>query len=127
MSLPQAVELVLTASNIMKGGEIFILKMPRVRIRDLAEVMVEKYSKLYGPVKSKVDLAYVGKREGEKIHEELITPEEALNAKETEDMFIIDYNTLLINQKGKIKIHKEEKLLGKKEIRELILEAEKQP
>ncbi|MHA2053411.1 MAG: UDP-N-acetylglucosamine 4,6-dehydratase family protein [Candidatus Hodarchaeales archaeon] len=127
MSLPQAVELVLTASNIMKGGEIFILKMPRVRIRDLAEVMVEKYSKLYGPVKSKIDLAYVGKREGEKIHEELITPEEALNAKETEDMFIIDYNTLLINQKGKIKIHKEEKLLGKKEIRELILEAEKQP
>ena len=45
MSLSQAVELVLNASKIAQGAEIFVLKMPVVIIKDLIEIVIEEYSK----------------------------------------------------------------------------------
>jgi FlaA1/EpsC-like NDP-sugar epimerase len=41
MSIPQAVKLVFSAAELMKGGELFILKMPAARVGDIADVLIE--------------------------------------------------------------------------------------
>lgn len=45
MSIPQAVRLVIKSIEIAKGGEIFILKMPTVRIIDLIRVFIEEFNR----------------------------------------------------------------------------------
>ena len=89
MNTSQAVELILKAAKIAKGGEIFILKMPAVRIEDLAEVMIEKLAPKYGYKIEEIEIKTIGKRAGEKLYEELMTEEEAMNAYEDEEMFIV--------------------------------------
>lgn len=71
ISIQQAVALVLKAAKLTQGGEIFILKMPSVKIKHLAEMFLKKYH----PDK-KVTLTIVGNRPGDKIHEKLINSEE---------------------------------------------------
>lgn len=89
MSITKAVELVLKAAKLAKGEEIFILKMPALRIGDLAEVMVEELAPRYGHKPNKIKIKTIGKRMGEKLHEELMTEDEAESALESEDMFIL--------------------------------------
>ena len=89
MSIPKAVDLVLRATEIAQGGEIFIFKMPALRIGDLAEAMIEELAPRYGYDPGGIRLEISGKRAGEKIYEELMTEDEAMSASETEDMFII--------------------------------------
>jgi len=89
ISLPRAVDLVLEAGVKAKGGEIFIFKMPAVRIGDFAEAMILELASKYGYSPATIKLKIVGKREGEKNYEELLTYDEAASAYETEDMFII--------------------------------------
>ena len=48
MSMDRAVDLVLKAAQIAKGEEIFIFKMPALRITDLAEVMIKKIAPTCG-------------------------------------------------------------------------------
>ncbi len=93
MSIPDAVQLVFKASQATLDREIFVLKMPSVKIADLAQVVVN-VARRRG-LKGKMEIKHVGKREGEKIHEHLITPEEAETAFETKDMFIIQPNFAL--------------------------------
>ena len=76
MSIPEATNLILEVTNIAKNREVFILKMPTVRIIDLARSMVRicktevLHSKNPPPMKiSKL-------REGERFHEFLITHDE---------------------------------------------------
>jgi UDP-N-acetylglucosamine 4,6-dehydratase len=89
MSIPKAVELVLEAAAMAQEGEIFIFKMPSLRIGDLAQAMIEELAPQYGYDPKSVKVEIRGKRAGEKIYEELLAPDEAMNASETEDMFII--------------------------------------
>ncbi|MBN2240377.1 MAG: polysaccharide biosynthesis protein [Dehalococcoidales bacterium] len=89
MSIPKAVELVMKATEIAGGGEIFIFKMPSLRIGDLTVVMIDTLSKKYGIDPVTIGIEIVGPRIGEKNYEELMTIEEASNAVETEDMYII--------------------------------------
>ena len=67
MTIPQAARLVLKAAELTKGGEVFILKMPSIKIADLAKLFVKKYH----PEK-KIKMQFVGDRPGEKIHEHLV-------------------------------------------------------
>jgi len=85
----RAVELVLRATQMAKGGEIFIFKMPAVRIGDLAKVMIEKLAPLSGRKPSEIKITIIGIRPGEKFHEELMTEEESVWAKETKEMYIV--------------------------------------
>lgn len=89
MSIPQAVNLVLKATWMAQGKEIFILKMPVAKIIDLAEIMIEELAPLHGFKNGAVYTRKVGKKSGEKIYEELMTSEEAVTALETEEMFIV--------------------------------------
>ncbi len=89
MSLAKAVELVLKAAEIAQGGEIFIFKMPALRIGDLAEVMIKELAPQYGHNPKDIKIEIISKRFGEKHDEELMTRYEAGNDYELEDMFVV--------------------------------------
>lgn len=76
-----AIDLVLKAGILSIGGEIFIFKMPVVRIDDLADAMISRY----GDAKKEI----IGKKPGEKMYEEIMTEEEMYRACEGDDMYII--------------------------------------
>jgi FlaA1/EpsC-like NDP-sugar epimerase len=89
MSIPKAVELVLRTAEFAKGGEIFILKMPALRIVDLAETMIEELAPKYGHDPNDIEIKIIGRRAGEKLYEELMTEDEAENAYEDEEMLVV--------------------------------------
>ena len=78
ISLEQGVELVIKALEEARGGETFISKIPSFKITDLAEAM-------YPGIEKKE----VGIREGEKLHEIMVTREDSLHTYEYEKHFII--------------------------------------
>lgn len=85
MEIGEAVALVFETMEIMQGGEIFVLKMERkLKIFDFAQRIIQEQS----PTK-KVPIQVIGLRPGEKLHEELMTLEEAPHALEIKDMFVI--------------------------------------
>jgi len=89
MSIPKAVDLVLKAAEMAAGGEIFILKMPVLRMGDLAEATIKTWAPTYGYNTNQIQIKTIGKRPGEKLYEALMTEEEAENAYENKEMFIV--------------------------------------
>ncbi|MEO5622171.1 MAG: nucleoside-diphosphate sugar epimerase/dehydratase [Dokdonella sp.] len=74
MTIPEACQLILQASVLGKGGEIFVLDMGEpVKIRDLAEQMIRLAGKHEG---GDIAIVYSGLRPGEKLFEELFHPQE---------------------------------------------------
>ena len=94
MSIEKAIDLVIKSITLAQGGEIFIFKMPALCIGDLAEVMIEKLAPKYGFNPQDIKIKMVGKRNGEKSYEDLMTENEALHAYETDDMFVITPQTM---------------------------------
>ena len=91
MSITQAVELMFKASDLMRGHEIFILKMPVAKIGDLADAVIEISREKFG-IDKRIKITNVGKRVGERQHEKLLLREEAEQALERDEMFIIRPN-----------------------------------
>jgi UDP-N-acetylglucosamine 4,6-dehydratase len=89
MRIDEAVQLVLKATKIAAGGEIFIFKMPALQVGTLGEVMIEKLAPKYGYDPRSIKTRIIGKRKGEKSYEELLTEDESVNAYETEDMLVV--------------------------------------
>ena len=78
ISITQGVELVIKALEEANGGETFISKIPSFKITDLAKAMLPGCS-----------MPEVGIREGEKLHEIMVTEEDAPNTYEYDRHFII--------------------------------------
>ena len=89
MSPTQAINLILAANEKAEGGEVFVLKMPVIRLGDLAEVMIEEVSRKYGKNKETIKIEVIGLRPGEKMFEELMTEEEARICRDDKDMFVL--------------------------------------
>ena len=78
ISLTQGVELVIKALEEATGGETFISKIPSFKITDLAQAMLPG-----------CDMPEVGIREGEKLHEIMVTVEDSLTTYEYDKHFIV--------------------------------------
>ena len=75
ISLDQGVSFVLSNLSIMRGGEIFIPKIPSLKIVDLAKA-----------INPNCDLKIIGMRPGEKVHEILLSKEEAAYTTEKKEI-----------------------------------------
>jgi FlaA1/EpsC-like NDP-sugar epimerase len=74
MTIPEACQLVLEASSMGKGGEIFLFDMGKsVKIVDLAKKMIRLSGLTLG---KDIQLIFTGLRPGEKLYEELLSDEE---------------------------------------------------
>jgi UDP-N-acetylglucosamine 4,6-dehydratase len=78
ITLPQAVDLVLYALEHMTGGEVFIPKIPSMRVTDLAEAI--------GPG---LPQQVVGIRPGEKLHELMLTTDESRHAIDAGEVYVV--------------------------------------
>jgi FlaA1/EpsC-like NDP-sugar epimerase len=89
MTLDEAVGLVMDSLFLARGGEIFVTKMPVLRIGDLAEVMIQELATEYGYRPSDIPIEVIGLRPGEKMYEELMNEEEIKRAIELPKYFVI--------------------------------------
>ena len=89
MSLDEAVRLVMGSMFVALGGEVFVTKMPAVRIVDLAHVMIEELAPLAGSDAEDIAIEVIGTKPGEKLYEELLNEEEVRRAVELEDYFVV--------------------------------------
>ena len=78
ITLSDGVNFVLKSLKLMKGGEIFIPKLPSYKVTDIIKAISKK---------PKINV--IGIRPGEKIHEELISKSDSIYTKEFKDYFII--------------------------------------
>ena len=89
MSIEQSVRLVIESAEIAKGGEVFITKMPVLRIIDLAEVMIEELAPMYGRDPKDISINIIGSKPGEKLYEELMSDEETRRSIELKQYFAV--------------------------------------
>ena len=92
MTKEDAVNLIMSAAQIAKGGETFVLKMPVIRLIDLFETMKQILAPRYGFSPSKIQTKIIGIRPGEKLLEDLLNDFEMETAYETKDFFIMPPN-----------------------------------
>lgn len=89
MTIEESARLVLKSAVLAKGGEVFVTKMPVVRIKDLALALIELIAPACGMDPAKIEIKEIGVKSGEKVYEELMTQEEMSRAMELRDMFVI--------------------------------------
>ncbi|OPY58785.1 MAG: UDP-N-acetylglucosamine 4,6-dehydratase (inverting) [Pelotomaculum sp. PtaU1.Bin035] len=89
MTLKQATDLTIKAMKIARGGEVFILKMPVVQLKDLVDTMIEEMAGRLNIDPDTIVMEEIGLRPGEKMYEELMTCDESKLAYELPDMFVI--------------------------------------
>lgn len=78
ITIDQTVDFVISCFSYMRGGEIFVPKIPSIKIEELAEAVAPG-----------IPHTYFGIREGEKLHEQMVGVEDARHTMEMEDCYII--------------------------------------
>jgi FlaA1/EpsC-like NDP-sugar epimerase len=89
MTLQEAVRLVMDSTFLARGGEVFVTKMPVMRIEDLAWVMREELAPCYGYKPEQIEITVIGPKPGEKLYEELMNNEETRRAIELDRYFVV--------------------------------------
>lgn len=133
MSISDAARLVLRSMILAQGGEIFVLKMFVIHIKDLLEVLIEIYAPKYGKNPNNINIKKIGSRPGEKLDEKLISPIELEFCYESDEMYVIFPSNFehpsILEQKNFSKYEKidkkqyssmNEKVISKNEIREML-------
>ena len=88
ITLPQGVKFVLSSLEMMGAGEVFVPKIPSMKVVDLARALAPE-------LKQEI----VGIRPGEKLHEMLITEDDSRTTLELEDRFVIVPSFFKIDEK----------------------------
>ena len=88
MTTGQAVELILSAGALAKGGEVVVPRMPACRIEDLAKVMIEELAPAWGRGPESIEIKIIGAKPGEKLFEELLTEDESRRSLVVENLFV---------------------------------------
>ena len=78
ITLPQAVDFVMNSFELMQGGELYVPRIPSMKITDLAQA-VAPGAKMHE----------IGLRPGEKLHEEMISPEEGRRALLIDNRYVL--------------------------------------
>ena len=91
ITLEQGVQFVLSSLSMMQGGEIFVPKIPSMRIVDLARALIPG-----------IGTHIVGLRPGEKLHEVMIAEDDARNTIETADRYIIEPDNAYYTRKPEL-------------------------
>ena len=78
ITLQQGVDFVLSSLEVMRGGELFVPKIPSMRVTDLAKAIAPK-----------ARLEIVGIRPGEKLHEEMISLDDARRTVDIGDRYVV--------------------------------------
>ena len=78
ISLEQGVRFVIRCITQMRGGEVFVPKIPSMKVIDLAKAIAPQ-----------AEIEIIGIRPGEKLHEVLISDDEARTTVELKDMFVV--------------------------------------
>jgi len=78
LTLERAVEFVIRCVDFMQGGEVFVPRIPAMGIMDLVQATAPD-----------CEIAFTGIRPGEKLHETLVSADEARHTAVLEDMFVI--------------------------------------
>lgn len=89
MSTDRAVELLVEAAAVARGGEVFVLKMPVTRLADLVDAAIAVYAPRAGRDPAAVGSTVVGPRAGEKAYEELMTEDESQRARDIGGMYVV--------------------------------------
>jgi FlaA1/EpsC-like NDP-sugar epimerase len=134
MTVEEAAKLVIKGAAIACGGEVFVTKMPVIRINDLAVVMIEILAPAYGFQPEDITIEYIGSRPGEKLYEELMSEEEIARALELEDMFSVlpalkngyrgveyNYAATLSDKVDRPYVSRDEQIMTKQEIKDFLL------
>lgn len=79
LSLEQGVRFTIRCIEQMQGGEVFVPKIPSMKLVDLATAIAPD-----------CQIEHIGIRPGEKLHEVLISEDEARHSIELEDMFVVE-------------------------------------
>ena len=120
LSLPEAIKLLLVAADTTIIGGIFVMKMPSCKITDLARVLIHEFAP-----NEHVHIEETGIRPGEKIHETLVNPSEAMLTYEyNENYYVIAPNSVNLPKIGIKEYTSNDKLLDDKDIRELLIKGE---
>lgn len=78
LTLEQGVEFVISCVELMHGGEVFVPKIPSMKVMDIAKTLAPE-----------CEIKFIGIRPGEKLHETLISEDEARTTVELDDRYVI--------------------------------------
>lgn len=93
MTISQAADLIIQCGSETDGDEVFVLKMPAINIKDLAEGMIEYCHDVYDTPRE-IPVKIIGARPGEKLYEELISKDEFGKLEDHKEYFIIKRGTV---------------------------------
>lgn len=93
ITLEESVAFVIKCIELMRGGEVFIPKMPSYKVIDLAKAIAPR-----------AKLKFIGIRPGEKLHEDLISIHEARNVREFTNYFVLIPEFDFWHKKGSMKM-----------------------
>lgn len=132
----EALKLVFKCTELARAGETFVMKMPVMKITDLAEVMSEELAPKHGFKPGQIEIKHIEIKPGEKLYEELVTEEESTRTIETGDMYIIlpqikeliperykpDFLKYYAAKKAQLEIYCSDKIkpLSKEELKEIL-------
>jgi FlaA1/EpsC-like NDP-sugar epimerase len=89
MSIEESVRLIIDTALSARGGEVFVTKMPVVRVPELAQAMIAELAPVYGHSPEGIKVVEVGMKPGEKLYEELMSTEEIRRAIELRRYFAV--------------------------------------